>query len=108
MPQHGLGQIAQGAHILYWLITTLPMLALTSRRLHDTGRSAAWILLPFIGGVALGIDKTAGPIVQIVVLLVALCTFVVGFVFTVQDSQPGPNRYGPNPKGINSVSLEAT
>ncbi|QMU73208.1 DUF805 domain-containing protein [Streptacidiphilus sp. P02-A3a] len=63
---------------LYALVVLLPLLALCSRRLHDTGRSAGWIfigLLPVIG--------------QIVLL-----------VFYAQDSQPGVNQYGPNPKGL--------
>ena len=46
------------------------------RRLHDTGHSGWWILIqlvPFIG-------------------------WIILFVFFVQDSQPGDNRYGRNPK----------
>lgn len=63
---------------LYGLAVLLPLLALCSRRLHDTGRSAKWIfiaLLPIIG--------------QIVLL-----------VFYVQDSQQGVNQYGHNPKQL--------
>ena len=56
----------------------LPMLAAAIRRLHDTGRSGWYYFMGFI--------PVAGPII----LLVALC----------QDSAPGDNAYGPNPKGI--------
>jgi len=54
----------------------VPSLAVTFRRLHDTDRSAWWILiafLPLIGGLVL-------------------------FVFTVLDGTPGTNRFGPDPK----------
>ncbi|MDR1816732.1 MAG: DUF805 domain-containing protein [Puniceicoccales bacterium] len=60
----------------YSLAVLLPSLAVSVRRLHDTGRSGwnlLWMLLPIIG-------------------------YIVLFVFTVLDSQPGPNKYGPNPK----------
>ncbi|MGA2350081.1 MAG: DUF805 domain-containing protein [Terracidiphilus sp.] len=58
------------------LAIILPGLAVTVRRLHDTGKSGWMIMLcliPIIGGIIL-------------------------LVFTVLDSEPGPNRYGPNPK----------
>lgn len=66
------------APILWGLITIIPGLALIARRLHDTGRSAWWyfiILIPLIGSIIL-------------------------FVFFLIDSQPGNNKWGPNPKGI--------
>ncbi len=50
--------------------------AVTVRRLHDTGRSGSWVLISLI------------PLVGLIILL----------VFLVQDSQPGPNRFGPRPK----------
>ncbi|MFJ7795609.1 DUF805 domain-containing protein [Pseudomonas sp. NPDC096950] len=57
---------------LYSLAVFLPGLAAAVRRMHDTDRSGWWILLP-----------------------------IVNIVFLAQDSQPGDNRFGPNPKGIN-------
>lgn len=63
---------------LYTLATLLPGLAVTFRRLHDSDRSAWWILFGII------------PIIGWITLIVLLC----------QDSTPGPNKYGPNPKGV--------
>lgn len=63
---------------LYGLAVFIPSLAVTVRRLHDTGRSGFWFLIslvPFVGGI---------------ILLVFVCS----------DSQPGPNMFGPNPKEI--------
>lgn len=62
---------------IYSLAVILPALGLAVRRLHDTGRSGWWILIslvPLIGGIIL-------------------------IVFYAQNSQPGTNQYGPNPKG---------
>ncbi|MCB1328904.1 MAG: DUF805 domain-containing protein [Maritimibacter sp.] len=32
----------------FWLVTLLPTLAVTVRRLHDTGRTGAWIMAPWV------------------------------------------------------------
>ena len=61
---------------LYTLAVLLPALAVGVRRLHDTGRSGWWLLIALV------------PIIGAIVLL----------VFMVQDSHPGENQYGPNPK----------
>ena len=61
---------------LYSLAVFLPSLAVSVRRLHDTGRSGWWLLVVFF------------PILGALVLL----------FFFVQDSQAGTNAYGPNPK----------
>jgi uncharacterized membrane protein YhaH (DUF805 family) len=61
---------------LYLLAVLIPSIAVSVRRLHDTGRSGWFLLLLLI------------PLVGAIVLL----------VFTVQDSKPGENQYGPNPK----------
>jgi uncharacterized membrane protein YhaH (DUF805 family) len=63
---------------LMGLALLIPTLAVTVRRLHDTGRSGWWLLIGLI------------PLVGLIVML----------VFTVQDSKPGDNEYGPNPKGV--------
>lgn len=62
--------------IIVGLGLLLPSLAVTARRLHDTGRSGWWILIGLI------------PLIGAIVLL----------VFECQDSQPGANSYGSSPK----------
>lgn len=61
---------------LFALSMVLPWLAVCARRLHDTGRSGWWMLVSFI------------PLIGSLVLL----------FFLVQDSAPGANAFGPNPK----------
>jgi uncharacterized membrane protein YhaH (DUF805 family) len=58
-------------------LLVLPSIAVTFRRLHDTGRSGWWWLLSAICG----------------------CGAIILFFFCLGDGQPGPNQYGPNPKG---------
>ncbi|MHB2022464.1 MAG: DUF805 domain-containing protein [Mycobacteriales bacterium] len=67
--------------LLYYLGIIIPSLAVAVRRLHDTGRSGWFLLLGLV------------PLFGSIVLL----------VFTVMDSTPGANRYGPNPKGVGGV-----
>lgn len=61
---------------LYALAVLIPGLAVSARRLHDTGKSGLLLLLALI------------PVVGEIILLVFFCT----------DSQPGPNAYGEFPK----------
>jgi uncharacterized membrane protein YhaH (DUF805 family) len=61
---------------IYSLAVLIPSLAVSVRRLHDTDRSGWWLLIALI------------PLIGALVLL----------VFVVQDSQPGENQYGLNPK----------
>jgi uncharacterized membrane protein YhaH (DUF805 family) len=61
---------------VFWLAFFLPGLAVTVRRLHDTDRSGWWVLIG----------------------LVPLAGFIVMLVFLCADSQPGANKFGPNPK----------
>ena len=58
------------------LALLLPSIGVTIRRLHDTGRPGWWLLISLV------------PLIGPLILL----------VFMVLDSQPGSNRYGPNPK----------
>jgi uncharacterized membrane protein YhaH (DUF805 family) len=62
--------------VIYDLAMIVPSLAVSFRRLHDTGRSAGWIWIGLI------------PVIGAIVLI----------VFTATDGQRGPNKYGPDPK----------
>lgn len=64
---------------LYNLVVFIPATAVGVRRLRDTNRSGWWLLISAI------------PLVGAIILI----------IFFVDDSQPGSNEYGTNPKGIN-------
>ena len=66
---------------IYMLAVLMPGIALGARRLHDTNRSGWWLLISFV------------PVVGLIVLI----------IFFVQDSTPGENKYGPNPKEVKTA-----
>jgi uncharacterized membrane protein YhaH (DUF805 family) len=66
------------AILIFGLLILVPSIAVTVRRLHDTGRSGAWYLVNFIPFI--------GPI-----LLLGWCLLA---------GQPGDNKYGPDPKAV--------
>lgn len=68
---------------IFILIFYIPYLAISVRRLHDTGKSGWWILL---GAVPLG------------------GLFLLAFF--LDDSEPGTNKYGPNPKEYHNPPLD--
>lgn len=68
--------------LLFGLAILTPSLAVAVRRLHDQGRTGAWVLLGLI------------PIVGAAVLLVFMC----------MGGASGPNRYGPDPKALDSAT----
>ena len=68
--------------LLVGLAILVPSIAVGARRLHDTGKSG-WLLL---------ISLT---IIGIIPLI----------IFLAQDSTPGDNKYGPNPKGVGGYGM---
>ncbi len=67
---------------LFSLIMLLPALAVSSRRMHDIGKSGWMILINFIP-------------------LIGQIWF---FVLTVTNSYPSSNAYGPNPKAVQPIT----
>ncbi len=126
---------AAGGLILVWMVYMLfglailvPDIAVMVRRLHDTNRSGWWILAPigcyFIGvmvavvaagaGVGMGPDTQAGTgliatggIIGLIAFLAALVFAIVLLVFWFLDGTPGPNKYGPDPKGRDASQVFA-
>tara|TARA_Y100000768_G_C23743152_1_gene570315 strand:+ start:305 stop:679 length:375 start_codon:yes stop_codon:yes gene_type:complete len=60
---------------IFWLVTAIPQLSITFRRLHDVGKSGLWFLLSFT-------------IIGFIPLIIWWCTM----------SEPKKNRYGNIPK----------
>lgn len=94
-------------NIVWGLATLVPSFALGFRRMHDVGRSGAWIFAPVAGFVLLGIGsaaataREAGDAAQILVVLGVLVSVGFGifvFVCTLLDSRPGKNEYGQSEK----------
>ena len=80
---------AQALFALYGLVMLgllIPSIAVAIRRLHDTNRSAWWILIGLL------------PILGALVLI----------VFYLLDGTPGPNRFGEDPKGRSAAATAGT
>ena len=79
----------------------IPSIAVTVRRLHDIGRSGFWYFL-FLGGSLLGSigsmfqETNTGLTILFYCASLAICIVFLVWMFT--DSQPGENKWGPNPK----------
>ena len=107
--------------VVLW--TIIPSLTVQTRRLHDVGRSGWWIvggvvvglLYPIAKSVVLGFEalysdnevqnlidafqvSTVGGTVMLLLALVGLGLSIAVFVFSLQDSHRGENKYGPSPK----------
>ncbi|HWT51778.1 MAG TPA: DUF805 domain-containing protein [Caulobacter sp.] len=70
---------------ILWLVSMWIGIALLVKRLHDRNKGPIWILvfmIPVIGWI--------------------WCLVEMGFL----DGTPGPNRYGPSPKGVVATQAE--
>lgn len=81
--EYGITYVVSIIYIIFALATIIPNLALFVRRLHDIGMSG-W---------------------NIFISLVPVFGSIILFIFTLADSKPGPNQYGPNPKEESNPGL---
>ena len=85
------------------LVTLIPTLAVTSRRLHDIGKSGWLQILPWaIFGVAVISAVAAIPIPPAVWIIAAFASFVVLIVWLVRKGDEGSNKYGRDPRQATS------
>jgi uncharacterized membrane protein YhaH (DUF805 family) len=73
-----LGLIFVLLYVVFGCAVILPAIAAVTRRLHDVGKSGWFQLIQLV------------PLVGPIYLLYLM----------VKDGDPGPNQYGPNPKGL--------
>ncbi|MFK7943634.1 MAG: DUF805 domain-containing protein [Paracoccaceae bacterium] len=100
------------------IATFIPGIAVGFRRMHDTGRSGLYLFYPAIAIIGLmtfiGLfspsdsltpetftfpEGIVGTITMLAVIIVLLSPFIVIWWLT-RPSQPGQNRYGPNPHEV--------
>ena len=94
------------------IVFLIPLASVTVRRLHDTGRSGWWwgvaalcntiyCVIYYINLFSAISDYGIPPalsVFDIAYYIVSLVYGIVIFVFLVQDSHAGVNKYGPSPK----------
>lgn len=85
--------------ILFSLALLLPGLTVLVRRLHDTGRTGWWALLPFaLAPLGLAAGSAFGEAGIAAAGFVAVAIWIVAIVVLARPGTPGPNRFGDNPK----------
>ncbi|MBQ6166427.1 MAG: DUF805 domain-containing protein [Muribaculaceae bacterium] len=95
------------------LVLFFPAIAVTFRRLHDTGRSGWWIggvfILVAIGLIGMyfiktyKLGETAAFSMWLPIILAIFIIHIIVLISCVSDSHPGENKYGPSPKYQQSV-----
>lgn len=96
--------------------SALPVLSAGWRRMHDSGRSGLYLLYPLIvlsgigsfasltGDLDGGLDNVNFDSFPGVILMVAFLVLTISPLLVLwwlsRPSQPGPNRYGPNPSEV--------
>ena len=78
--------------LVYGLAVLLPSIAVTIRRLHDRDMSGWWYLGAIVGS------------------MIPIAGFLVSIAFLVLmalPGTPGPNRFGPDPKGMGEAETLA-
>lgn len=96
---------------IYNLAVFFPSLAVLIRRLHDIGKSGWWVITPyvviFIIAIMIMILVLIFPNNPLVVfcppILLFLGSLIWFYYILAKDSQPGKNKWGPNPKEDNKT-----
>jgi uncharacterized membrane protein YhaH (DUF805 family) len=94
-PSAGLAALfgGMGLLILVWILAIfIPSIAVTVRRLHDRDMSGWW----YLGAIICGMIPYIGFLVSIAFL-----------VLMALPGTPGPNRFGPDPKGVGEAETFA-
>ena len=129
--------IALYGGITFHCLTLIPSLAVTARRLHDLGKSGRWSWLNYAGiyigpGLSfwswvlvalLAVDLFRGgsggalDLLDAIVFLAPLVSVVIAVVLTSlcapfvallrRQPQPGPNRFGPDPRAMDTPAPES-
>ena len=110
-------------YILFGLGVFLPYTAVTVRRLHDIGKSGLYLLFMMVVSLIISmlmflfidvITPTKGDnsmtvfIVYSIFVFIILALIIWLIVWLCKDSQPGENKWGPNPKEMPSAESQNT
>ena len=86
-----------GLNGLFGLLTFLPQISVSWRRMHDTGRPGWFNLLPAVPIVSLLMIGSGDPVPELVLLYGSVALAIVVLVWLALPSQSGENRFGPEP-----------
>ena len=96
-------------YLVYSLAIVIPSLAVGVRRLHDIGKRG-WnmfilLIVALLNSSITVLGKSSlkiGSGVLLILAIIALALTVLFVVWLCKDSQPGENKWGPNPKEVQS------
>ena len=94
--------------LIFTLATLIPSLSVSVRRLHDIDRTGWWLAMPLLAVFLFGF--AAATQVGWLAAIAGIGVFVsviVMLIFTVSNGTPGPNRFGPDPKGEGAAETYA-
>ncbi|MDV6329775.1 DUF805 domain-containing protein [Asticcacaulis sp. 201] len=130
-----IGDVALTLNRLFSLAIFLPTLAVAVRRFHDINRTGWWVVFPLavflialvvylsMNGAnfmsqmtllgSLGPNPTPEQITTVLPVILSLmwvflaytAAAIVTLVFNLMDGTPGPNRFGPDPKGRGNANV---
>ena len=108
IPAAFLGALGNLLIIVWYLALAVPMIAVTVRRFHDSGKSGWWYLAsfaPILPAIAMTLfigseGDGAGLMESLfwVLFAVSLIITFIPFIFLFLNSEPGTNKWGSNPK----------
>ena len=108
-----------GISFLFSIVTSLALLSVTARRLHDLGRSGWWQLVPYLilpiasilclipfipdadNGYLTPSEQSTEMMAFFAVFIIATLIYLVFFgILFFKDGQRHANKYGEDPKAI--------
>ena len=95
---------------LIWFVIFIPTISVTTRRLHDIGRSGWWQFVPNVllisalifWNIKLKISMFSYEflLLAIVSTITAILMLIILIMWTIKHGDDGPNKYGPDPRTV--------
>lgn len=96
-------------YMVYYLAVLIPSLSVTVRRLHDIGKSGYWLFLQIGASLLISLANLytgTNTAVAMTLSFIAVAISILFLVWTFTDSQPGENKWGPNPKEPQTTEIQ--
>ena len=90
-----------------WIVFLIPTISLTTRRLHDIGKTGWWQLWisidtwgTFLGAMLVGIEESMASLFVLsgLTFVAAVASIVWIILWLVRQGDVGSNKYGPDPR----------
>ena len=93
-----------------WVVFIIPTISLTTRRLHDIGKTGWWQLWytlisiatwgTFLGAMLVGIEESMASLFVLsgLTFVAAVASIVWIILWLVRQGDVGSNKYGPDPR----------